>query len=275
MPELPDVEGFRHAVERHVVRHRIRTVEVLDATVLRNATADDVVCVVTGRVCTGTLRTGKWLSVLLDKPRSEGPSLVVHFGMTGSLSWSTEGIRHRHDRFLIGVDGGELRYRDQRKLGGVWFLPEGGAITNVSGPQGPDALGLRLDSLSAVLGVRRSVKVVLMDQSVVAGLGNMSSDEVLWRSRIHPDRPANSLDDEDVARLHAAMNTTMRGAVRAGHIPRTPRWLTGQRARPDPHCPRCGTGLQWTRVGGRSSLAGAPSARSSVCPSRTANLPSN
>ena len=249
MPELPDVEGFRRIVDLHAVGHRVDNFEVLDAGVLRNTTASDATRLLTGRACTGTGRTGKWLQIHLD-----GPSVVVHFGMTGSLVWSEATTRHPHDRVVFSFEGGELRYRDLRKLRGLWLVPDGGGIVDVSGPLGPDVLGLPLASLRERLVGRRAIKVLLMDQATLAGLGNMSSDEVLWRSRIHPARSASTLDAGDVARLHSAMTTMLRAAVRAGHIPRSSRWLASQRDQPEPHCPRCGAGLQRTRVGGRTSI---------------------
>ena len=85
-------------------------------------------------------------------------------------------MHHRYDRLVFTVDGGELRYRDLRKLRGLWLLPVGGAINDISGPQGPDALGLPLESLRQVFEGRRAIKVLLLlDQSAIAGLGNMSS----------------------------------------------------------------------------------------------------
>ena len=93
-----------------------------------------------------------------------------------------------------------------------------------------------------------------MDQSVLAGLGNMLTDEICWRARVHPSKAIADLSDDELRRLHAAMKRTLSTAVRHGRIPGLPRWLTGVRNDPDPSCPRCGTRLRRGRISGRTSL---------------------
>jgi formamidopyrimidine-DNA glycosylase len=93
-----------------------------------------------------------------------------------------------------------------------------------------------------------------MDQSLLAGLGNMLSDEVLWRARLHPTRLASTLTPAEGNRLCAAARSTLSASVRAGHIPRTRSWLSGQRATDEPTCPRCGNDLRWSTVNSRSAL---------------------
>lgn len=93
-----------------------------------------------------------------------------------------------------------------------------------------------------------------MDQSVIAGLGNLLTDEICWRTRMRPTRPVAELNPDDVKRLHAAMTQVLRTAVRHGRVPGLPRWLTAVRDEPDPSCPHCGTRLASGRVGGRMSL---------------------
>jgi formamidopyrimidine-DNA glycosylase len=93
-----------------------------------------------------------------------------------------------------------------------------------------------------------------MEQSVLAGLGNLLVDEICWRARIRPTRAVADLDDDEVKALHRAMTQVLRTAVRHGRVPGLPRWLTGARDAPDPHCPRCGGRLDHARVGGRTTL---------------------
>jgi formamidopyrimidine-DNA glycosylase len=100
----------------------------------------------------------------------------------------------------------------------------------------------------------RSAETTLMDQSVIAGLGNLLTDEICWRARMRPIRRVAELNPDDVKRLHAAMTQVLRTAVRHGRVPGLPRWLTGVRDEPDPSCPRCGTRLASGRVGARMSL---------------------
>jgi formamidopyrimidine-DNA glycosylase len=127
-------------------------------------------------------------------------------------------------------------------------------MAKVMGPQGPDALGLELPAFRRALrGRRGALKPTLMDQSVIAGLGNLLVDEICWRARVHPSLPIASLDDE-IPRLHAAMRRVLQTSVRHGRVPGLPRWLTRVRNDPDPSCPRCGAHLMRSRIGGRASV---------------------
>jgi formamidopyrimidine-DNA glycosylase len=124
----------------------------------------------------------------------------------------------------------------------------------VMGPQGPDALGIGLRAFGEVLNGRTGrLKPTMMDQSVIAGLGNLLSDEICWRARIAPRRPVADLDSDEVRRLHSALTQVLRTSVRHGCVPGLSRWLTGARDEPDPTCPRCGTRLAHARINGRTS----------------------
>jgi formamidopyrimidine-DNA glycosylase-like protein len=116
MPELPDVEHFRRFFRDHAAGKRVTGVWA-DPTILRNATPQALETSVRGTRLDDPDRLGKWLICPTD-----GPFLLLHFGMTGDLIWSRdEPSRHRHDRLALELDdGGELRYRNMRKLGGVW-----------------------------------------------------------------------------------------------------------------------------------------------------------
>ena len=81
-----------------------------------------------------------------------------------------------------------------------------------------------------------------MDQAVIAGLGNLLTDEICWQARLHPSRPVAGLEPDEIRRLHATMRRVLRTAVRHGRVPWLPRWLTRVRDDPDPSCPRCGIG---------------------------------
>jgi formamidopyrimidine-DNA glycosylase len=248
MPELPDVEGFRRLLERHGKGRRIRDVEVLDDTVVRNTNPATLRRGLAGRHLEPPERRGKWLVAPTD-----GPTLLLHFGMTGSLEWDAE--PHRHDRVVFHLDGGELRYRDQRKLQGLWLIHDDDDAAGVVGRQGPDALGLTKARLREQLaGKRAGVKAALMDQTVVAGLGNIVTDEVLWRAHLHPDRQAASLASAEWDRLHRALGSVLRTSVKEGHVPPRRSWLTGVRDEQHPACPRCHAKLRRTRRGGRSTL---------------------
>jgi formamidopyrimidine-DNA glycosylase len=99
-----------------------------------------------------------------------------------------------------------------------------------------------------------SLKSALMDQTMIAGLGNLLVDEILWRARLNPSWRAAQLDRESVRTLYRATRTVLRQSMKYGRVPGKRGWLTGRRDEPDPSCPRCGAGLRRSRVGGRSTV---------------------
>jgi formamidopyrimidine-DNA glycosylase len=92
-----------------------------------------------------------------------------------------------------------------------------------------------------------------MDQTVIAGLGNLLVDEILWRARLHPQQKPARLDSRQWGRLHRSMGQVLRGSVKVGRVPTRRSWLTGVRDKDDPVCPRCGAGLRRLRIGGRTT----------------------
>jgi formamidopyrimidine-DNA glycosylase len=251
VPELPDVEGFRRELAGPLPGRRIREVDVHDPGVLRNTSAQTLGRRLAGHRFGAPRRIGKWLILPTD-----GPTLLIHSGMTGHPYYADSDVEaENYERLVVSLDRGELRYADLRKLRGVWLADDEDAISEVTGPQGPDALGLGLPTFREQLSGRRGrLKPTLMDQSVIAGLGNLLTDEICWRARVHPCRMVLDLDADELKELHAAMTGVLRTAVRHGRVPGLPRWLTGARDEPDPSCPRCGARLTRARVGGRTSV---------------------
>lgn len=256
MPELPDVEGFRRTLDTAAGR-RIARVEVADAGVLRGITARAFGRRLRGRRLGHPYRHGKWLVAPAGSGQDSGALVVMlHFGMTGGLLTCPPGQeRHPHDRVVFVLeDGGELRYRDQRKLQGIRLVDPGTAERTLAG-LGPDAMSVGEEEFEDVLARRRGrVKAVLIDQSAVAGLGNLLADEILWRARVNPTRPARDVTVPEGHRMHVEMRRVLRSATRAGRVPDRPGWLTGHRDRPEPDCPRCGTKLRDGRVAGRHTV---------------------
>ena len=185
----------------------------------------------------------------------DGPTVLFHFGMTGSLDmgtarWGVSPFRPGGHPCRIG----KLVFNDQRKLRGIWLADSEEALREVIGEQGPDALGLTSRRLEVCLAGRRgALKSLLMDQHVVAGLGNMLSDEILWRARIHPARRLGDLQPHEREELGRSLQRVLRASVPVGAIPRWATWLSSQRSLTDPHCPRCRAHLATSRVGGRTS----------------------
>lgn len=250
MPELPDVEGFRRVLAEHA-GDRIRSVEVRDAGVLRGVSEGRLGRALRGHRFEEPYRRGKWLIA-----PAEGPVLILHFGMTGSLSWHPSGeAEHRHDRVVWRLDGGELRFRDMRKLQGVRLARDERDAERLLAGLGPDALDLSRAGLAARLGGRRGrLKSALTDQSVIAGLGNLLADEICWRARIDPLRQARDLDEDETGALYRAMRRVLRESVGAERVPPRRTWLTGARDDPEGRCPRCGTPLSRRSVSGRTTV---------------------
>jgi formamidopyrimidine-DNA glycosylase len=250
MPELPDVEGYRRYLARHAQGRRIERVEVPDAELVRNRSAQALGRALRGARFAEPRRHGKWLIA----PAGD-VELLMHFGMTGLLRWSRDASdRHVHDRVIFACDGGELAYNNMRRFGGIWLARDDDERARVTGPLGPDAADLDRDAFDALLDGRRgAVKAALMDQRLLAGVGNLLSDEILWRARIHPATRVGSLGTRRRGRLHDALRAAVAESSRYGRIPHGERWLTSVRDDRGAGCPRCGTRLRRSTIAGRTA----------------------
>jgi formamidopyrimidine-DNA glycosylase len=198
MPELIEVEAYRQLAEQALER-KIADVVAPDAWWLKGGLSAEVLSdALFGRHFLAARRTGKRL--MLDTS-DEGPILGLKFGMTGrllvdgrmgvdKLEYSSNRAVEAWDRLVVRfADGGDLRVRDPRRLGGAELDPAEGKL-------GPDAVGLNLVGLRNVLGESRiSLKARLMDQSKIAGLGNLLVDEALFQAGLDPSRPAGGHDE--------------------------------------------------------------------------------
>jgi formamidopyrimidine-DNA glycosylase len=259
MPELPDVEGFKRYYARYAAGHLVDGVVVPAPAIARNSTPQGLGAAVQGSLLERPRRHGKWM-LAPTRPTTArsggGPALAFHFGMTGFFRFCRDAAepRHRHDRLILRVDDGELRYRNMRMLGGVWLLRAGEELEAVAGPLGPDAAALDRDGFDSILAAGRgSLKALLMNQRRIAGIGNELSDEVLWRARLHPRRPVHSLRRPERSRLYAALADVIAISNRHGRIPTSAGWLKSQRGAHDPRCPRCHGAVRRSKVAGRTA----------------------
>jgi formamidopyrimidine-DNA glycosylase len=250
VPELPDVEGFRRVLAEHT-GEPITAVRVRDPGVLRGTTARTLNDALRGRRFEEPRRRGKWLIAPVG-----GPVLILHFGMTGSLSWhSPDDPPHPYDRVIWSLADGELRFHEMRKLHGIRLAHDQQEAERMIGDVGPDALDVSRERFDEQLSGRRGyLKPALIDQSVLAGLGNLLADEICWQARISPLRPVPDLSDTDLAALYRTMRRVLRDSVRVERVPGWDTWLTGARDEQDGPCPRCGTTLSRRRVGGRTTV---------------------
>ena len=250
MPELPDVEGFRRVLARHATGKPVERVSVLDRTMIRNRSPQAFGRALKGKRFREPRRHGKWVVAPIGEA-----CVLMHFGMTGLLEWQPrKSERHAHDRVVFELRGGELRYRNMRKFGGVWLARDEAERERVTGRLGPDAQDLDRDSFHELIGRRRGgIKAALMDQRLLAGVGNLLADEILWRARLDPRARCADLTTRRRDALHDALRATIRESIPAGRVPHGPEWLTRVRDEREPRCPRCGTRLRKATVAGRTA----------------------
>lgn len=240
MPELPEAELARALIEERALDRRIAEVDDSDTYVCRPHAPGEMAQALRGRKLTSAHRRGKsmWCQT------NGGPVLFLHLGMAGRLVVDEE-EHPAWDRFVLEFeDGGRLALRDKRRLGRAVLDPDLEGL-------GPDAGEVsRQDFVSRVRGSAAPIKARLMDQSRVAGLGNLLVDEILWRARLSPTRPASDLSDPELAELHRHVRAAIRDAIRGGgaHVGKL-----GDERRRGGSCPRCGAELAVGRVGGRTT----------------------
>jgi formamidopyrimidine-DNA glycosylase len=248
VPELPDVEGFRRVLADNARGRKVDAVTVLDREMLRNSSPQALGRALKGRRFREPERHGKWLLAPIGDV-----VVLMHFGMTGLLEWIDAGAaRHPHDRIVFRCRGGELRYRNMRRFGGVWVAADEEETATVTGPLGADAADVSRKEFRELLERRRGgIKAALMDQRLIAGLGNLLVDEMLWVARIHPRTQVSSLGQERRDALFDALRKILRGSIPTGRVPPRRGWLTGVRDERDARCPRCDTALRRGTVAGR------------------------
>ncbi len=222
MPELPEVEVVRAGLERHVLGARILAVDVLHPRPVRrhlagaSAFADEL----KGRVLTGARRRGKYLWLPLDS----GDALMAHLGMSGQmLVQPPESPDERHLRVRIRLEGAaegrELRFVDQRMFGGLSISPGGADLPPEIAHIAPDPLEAAYDAEAVVRRVRRSasgIKRILLNQTVISGVGNIYADEALWRAKLHGERPGERLTAPKVRELLGHVRDVMTEALAQG-----------------------------------------------------------
>ena len=271
MPELPEVERARAAIEIAGLGRRIADVDDSDTYECRPHAPGEIRQALVGRALTAAHRRGKtmWCDTSgLGRSRTPGPILGLHLGMSGRIVISpargraptasgetVEGGDPRPRRALPGetrwnrftlffADGGSLVLLDPRRLGRVRLDP----VVDVLGP---DALTVSVGQFRMLMARGTApVKARLLDQTAIAGVGNLLADEALWQARIDPHRQVQSLTPDEVTRLHRAVRRAVAAAVRLGGA-HTGDVITHRR--PGGQCPRCGTELRHGTVGGRST----------------------
>ncbi len=243
MPELPDVEGFRRVLAANALRRTIDRVEVSDARILGKLSTRTFASRLRGARLVAAHRHGKHLMARIDR----GGWLTLHFGLSGALQFARSRAEEPpFTRVRLDFAGdGCLAYSNKRMIGRVG-LAEDAADFIAHQRLGPDALDRGFDFeafKAAVRSIKRDVKSVLMDQEIIAGIGNIYSDEILFQARINPAARMDKLAPGELKRLFR----NMRAALETSSGSLLPERRRGGR------CPRCRSLLKVFKLGGRTA----------------------
>jgi formamidopyrimidine-DNA glycosylase len=252
MPELPEVETFKRYLDSTSLHQRIANVEVRDAYVLKGVSARELARRLKGRQFKDSHRHGKHLFVRAG----DKLWLRLHFGMTGWLQYLKRDEKTPNTaRVLFGfANNRRLAFDDQRKFGEVELIKDIDEFLQRRGI-GPDALNVGRSEFKAIFRTHRgAVKAILLNQQLIAGIGNLYADEILFRARMHPATEAERMSDKDLARLFRATRHVLARAIALktdfNRLPKS--WLLTRRGRRG-KCPRCGRTLRSATIGGRTS----------------------
>ncbi len=251
MPELPDVEIYKKYLDATSLYKKIKETVVTNGKILEGVSARRLAKDLKGRTLKSTRRHGKYLFVEMDSFRW----LVLHFGMTGNLAfYCRDRDTPEYGRVILSfTDGCCLAYISRRLLGKVALTGDPDAYLVERG-LGPDAASLDLRGFRDALGTRGQAKSTLMNQRHIAGIGNIYSDEILYRAGIYPGRDAGSLTKKETKELYRAMKRIMMTAVKKNADPeKMPRsWLLPLRGS-EAKCPLCGGTVRSMKAAGRTA----------------------
>ena len=252
MPELPEVERARALIAERALGREIVAVDDTDTYVCRPHAPGEIAEALVGLRLVEAHRRGKSMWVDTDG----GPVLGLHLGMAGRIvvddavagDYVPDGGAADvplWDRFTLRfADGGGLMLRDKRRLGRAILDPDLSGL-------GPDAAEVSREVFRERVGRGDApLKARIMDQSVIAGVGNLLADEALWRARLDPRRPAGGLDPEELDRLRREIRAATRRAIERGGVHTGD--IIAHRTR-DGVCPRCGADMARATVGGRTT----------------------
>jgi formamidopyrimidine-DNA glycosylase len=264
VPELPEVETARRLIADRALHRRIVAVDDADTFVCRPHSPGELRDALVGRTLTVARRQGKtmWAETSgLDGSPEPGPDLGIHLGMGGRMvitgpdgtaadgggPWRRDAQPRKPEwnRFTLDfADGGQLVLFDKRRLGRVRLDPQVDAL----GPDAEEATPAQFRGLISRGSI--AVKARLLDQSKIAGVGNLLADEALWQAKIPPATPVNRLQRKDIDRLYRTLQAALKSAGAKGGV------HTGDviaARHPGGSCPRCGAEMVHGTVGGRST----------------------
>lgn len=262
MPELPEVETVARDLRGLLRGQSIGNVEVYWERSIATPSPGEFCAGLRGRQILAVGRRGKFIILHLDQG-----DLLVHLGMTGQLLVEQIGETsdRRHIRVALHLEGKCLLFNDTRKFGRMYLVPEADVVVGGLGPE-PLESGFTSERLAAcVRGRRGAIKSLLLNQGVIAGIGNIYADEALHAAQIAPHRRACTLSQAEIAALHAAIRSELQRGIRnRGTTFSSYRDAKGHEGGNREHlrvygrageaCLRCGAEIIRSRIGGRSSF---------------------
>ncbi|MEL1134373.1 bifunctional DNA-formamidopyrimidine glycosylase/DNA-(apurinic or apyrimidinic site) lyase [Desulfitobacterium sp. THU1] len=266
MPELPEVETIRRSLSQHILNQCITKVEIRWPGAVEDYEENPFAETVKGLRIQSIERRGKYLLFTLN----EGWSFIAHMRMTGRLIYHTQNHEpEKHTHVVLKLDQGEVHFTDTRKFGRLQLVRTEERLNWPSLARlGPEPLenGFTPDELGKGIASRKlAIKAALLDQALVAGIGNIYADEALFRAGIAPERCANTLTAEEVVGLHGAIREVLQeGIVAKGTSFRDYQDANGEKGafqkelkvygRGGEACRCCGQPLEKIRLGGRSTV---------------------
>lgn len=269
MPELPEVETFRRFADRYALNQTVKTVEVFTPKILENTSESELKHAVETHRLSETRRVGKHLLIAIQSTHKKQKItgwLFLHFGMTGYLSYTKNGQSivnaygdptrpeaHVRVRFTF-EDGGQFNFHEQRMFGKLGLTPDADAYFHAR-KLGPDALSVKKKPFIDALKKRKGqLKPALMDQALIAGVGNVYADELLYQCGLNPERKITDLTPKDFDCVYTQMIDVLQRTVDVDSdrdkLP--PHYLLHVR-KPKSPCPKGHTPLIIKQIGGRTT----------------------
>jgi len=266
MPELPEVETVKRTLQPKLAGLKFINTQILLPKIIRTPDPDEFRKKITGKKILKINRRGKYLLFNLD----DGLNLVIHLRMTGSLVYcqADEPLSKYTHLVLILENGCHLRFADMRQFGRIWLIP----ATSMDNLAGYKNLGIEpLEAVFTISYLKKElkrrharIKPLLLDQTFIAGLGNIYTDEALHRAQINPERLATTLSPREITRLHHAIRgvlqegienrgTTVRDFIDGNGRPGGYQELLRVYNREGKPCRHCGHKIERKKIGGRSS----------------------
>jgi formamidopyrimidine-DNA glycosylase len=264
MPELPEVETVASDLRKQISGRSFREAHILWSRTLAAPDEQSLEDRLAGRCVLDVGRRGKYILIHLD----DGQALIVHLRMTGRLAvvaGDSPLLEDKHVRAWFSLaDGDALVFTDSRKFGRIWLVNDTDEVTGKLGPE-PLAWDLAPEAFAARIRKRKvAIKALLLDQTAVAGVGNIYADESLFRAGIHPLRKSSSLADDELERLYVSLREVLHEAINErGTLLRDYRTPYGEDGYFQNHlrvygkygkpCPTCGQPIERIRVTQRST----------------------